>query len=301
MCCGCRARTAETAVYPVIAEALQWVLTPAPAWARQAGYLKELIAIQAQYGRWRRHWAPHLRESKDAVHAAMERCATHRHAMVYGSGPLLDIPLAELAARFETVTLVDVAHLWPARLAARRFANVRLVARDISGVAQGLLEGAAQGADSPPRPQPHLPQDHESVDFLVSANVLSQLAVTPLRFLARHMALSRDEALAFAADIAQAHLRHLRQFNATCCLITDTKREYLSRDGAVHKTEEQLPGITLPPHDRSWDWEIAPLGEISPDYSVRARMLSAAILPGNDGRGRQIGAAGLLDTVWRQA
>ncbi|MEX2616847.1 MAG: hypothetical protein WD767_12200 [Alphaproteobacteria bacterium] len=281
----------------MIAEALQWALTPAPPWARRAGYLGELIAIQAQYGRWRRQWAPHLRESKDAVRAAMEGCATHRHAMIYGSGPLLDIPLAELASRFGTVTLVDVAHLWPARLAARRFPNVRLVARDISGVAQGLLEGAARGASSPPRPQPHLPQDHESVDFLVSANVVSQLAVTPLRFLSRHIVLSRDEALGFAADVVHAHLRHLREFNATCCLITDTKREFLSRDGAVHKTEDQLPGIILPPHDRSWDWEIAPLGEISPDYSVRARMLSAIILPGNDGQERQIGAAARLDTV----
>lgn len=285
----------------MIAEALHWALTPAPAWARRAGYLTELIAIQAQYGRWRRQWAPHLQESKDAIRAAMARCATRRHAMVYGSGPLLDIPLAELAANFEKVTLVDVAHLWPARLAARRYSNVRLVARDISGVAQGLLEGAAQGADGPPRPQPNLPQDHASVDFLVSANVLSQLAVTPLRFLSRHIVLSRDEALRFAADVARAHLAHLRQFDAVCCLITDTRRDFLSRDGAVHKTEEQLPGIVLPAHDRSWDWEIAPPGEISPEYSVRARMLCATILPGNDGQGRQNGAAGRLDTVWRQA
>jgi hypothetical protein len=285
----------------MIAEALQWALTPAPSWARQAGYLRELIAIQAQHGRWRRQWAPHLRESKDAVCAAMAHCATTRHAMIYGSGPLLDIPLPELAARFETVTLVDVAHLWPARLAARRFPNVRLVARDISGVAQGLLEGVARGADSPPRPQPNLPENHASVDFLVSANVLSQLAVTPLRFLSRHNVLSQDGALHFAADLARAHLEHLRRFDAVCCLITDTRREFLSRDGAVQKTEEQLPDIVLPPHDRSWDWEIAPLGEISPEYSVRARMLCATILPGNDGLGRQNGAGGCLDTLWRRA
>ncbi len=281
----------------MIVEALQWALTPAPRWARRAGYLKELIAIQAQHRRWRRQWAPHLLESKNAIRIAMARCATRRHAMIYGSGLLLDIPLAELAAHFEKVTLVDVAHLWQTRLAVRRFSNVTLVERDISGVAHGLLEGAAQGADNPPRPQPNLPQDYGSVDFLVSANILSQLAVTPLRFLARHIALSRDDALRFAAEMAQSHLAHLRQFDAICCLITDTRREILSRDGAVHKTEEQLPGIVLPPCDRLWDWEIAPPGEISPDYSVRARMLSVTILPSNDGQGRQNGAGARLDTV----
>ncbi len=285
----------------MIVEALQWVLTPAPRWARRAGYLRELISIQAQHRRWRRQWAPHLQQSKDAIRIAMARCTTRRHAMVYGSGLLLDIPLAELAACFERVTLVDVAHLWPTRLAVRRFPNVTLVARDISGVADGLLEGAAQGADRPPQPQPKLPQDYSSVDFLVSANVLSQLAVTPLRFLSRHIVLPEEEALRFAADMAQSHLVHLRQFDAICCLVTDTRRETLSRDGAVHNAEEQLPGIQLPPHDCSWDWEIAPRGEISTEYSVRARMLSVTILPQNDGSGRQNGAGGRLDTVWRRA
>jgi hypothetical protein len=285
----------------VIVETLHWALTPVPDWARRAGYLKELIAIRARHRRWRRQWEPHLQASRAAICAAMVGCTRHRHAMVYGSGPLLDIPLADLAAAFDTVTLVDAAHLWPTRLAVRRYPNVRLVERDVSGVVAGLLEGVTKGADTLPVPRPILPRDHETVDFLVSANILSQLALIPLRFLLRYFPLSSDEAAAFSRAVAQAHLAHLERFGGVRCLITDTVQEQIARDGAVQNTASQLSGIILPPHDATWWWDVAPPGEISPDFGIRSRMVAITIPSGNRALERQNGAGPCLDTVPRQA
>ena len=285
----------------MISEGLHWALTPAPDWARRVGYLKELVAIRARHRRWRRQWAPDLHASRTAICAAMAGCTRRRQAMVYGSGPLLDIPLRELAESFETVTLVDAAHLWPTRLAARRYPNVRLVERDVSGVVAGLLEGVPKGADTLPVPRPNLPHDHDTVDFLVSANILSQLALVPLQFLGRYLLLSSDEAADFARAVAEAHLAHLNLFDGARCLITDTRQEQVSRDGAVQNTTSQLPGTILPPHDATWWWDVAPPGELSPNFGVRSRMVSITIPPGNMGLERQIGAGACLDTVPRQA
>jgi hypothetical protein len=263
----------------MLLEALNWVATPAPDWARQAGYLKELIALQARHRRWRTQWAPHHQACRAAIRAAMAQCRTRRHALIYGSGLLNDIPLGELAAAFERVTLVDVAHLWPQRLTAHRYPNVAMIERDISGVALSLLHGVAMGADRLPAPKPKPPEEPAAFDFVVSANLMSQLAVVPLRFLAGRGPLPADAANAYARDIAKAHLDHLNGFEGVRCLIADTKRQIVARDGTVQRTEAQLPGVSLPLHNRSWWWELAPFGEISRNSSLLAHVVAITMLP----------------------
>ena len=300
MCCGFRGRTAERDP-AVIAEALHWALTPAPDWARRAGYLKEIIAIRARHRRWRRQWVPHLQASREAIRTAMAQCKRRRHAMVYGSGSLLDVPLAELAAAFDTVTLVDAAHLWPTRFEVRRFRNVRLAERDISGVVVGLLEGISKGSETLPVPRVNLPQDIDTVDFVVSSNILSQLSLAPLRFLTKYLPPTSEETESFSRAILEAHLDHLDRFAGVRCLITDTVQDLVDSDGAVQKNSLQLPGIILPSHDAAWWWDVAPLGEISPHFAVRSRVVAITVLPGNTVSMRQTRTGACLDTVPRQA
>ena len=104
---------------------MTWLTTPAPQWARQPGYLKELIAIQARYRRYRDSWEPHLHASRTVIIAAVDRCDRRHHAIVYGSGLLLDIPLDTLSRAFARLTLVDAVHLRSTRRLARHFANLR--------------------------------------------------------------------------------------------------------------------------------------------------------------------------------
>ena len=262
----------------MILEALNWVATPASDWARRAGYVKELIATQARHRRWRKQWAPHHQACRAAIRAAMALCRTRRHALIYGSGLLNDIPLGELAAAFDRVTLVDIAHLWPQRLTARRYPNVAMIERDISGVALSLLHGVAMGADRIPAPKPRPPEEYSAFDFVVSANLLSQVAVVPLRFLAQRVPLSADAANAYARDIAKAHLDHLNDFGCVRCLIADTERRIVARDGTVQRTEAQLPGVALPPHNRSWRRELAPFGEIFRTSSIVADVVAITML-----------------------
>ena len=263
----------------MLLEALTWLTTPAPDWARQAGYLKELIAIQARHRRWRNQWAPHLKASCEAIEQAAKHCTRRRQAIVYGSGLLLDIPLATLADRFETVTLVDAVHLRSARRKARHHPNVHCVEADISGVAIGLLLGAAKGADRLPRPKPTTVVERGDVDLVISANLLTQLPVTPCRFISRRLSVPRPELDLYARKIMQAHLDHLARFDAVCCLIAETRIQHVGPDGRILETIDPLHGASLPPAFKSWQWTVALLGEVSRAYTVRNNVAAAITIP----------------------
>jgi hypothetical protein len=66
-----------------------------------------------------------------------------------------------------------------------------------------------------------------------------------------------------AADLAAAHLADLADLPGQVCLLTDTRHRELARDGSVLDETDLLHGVVLPAPDDCWDWEVAPLGEIS--------------------------------------
>ena len=263
----------------MLLEALTWLTTPAPDWARQAGYLKELIAIRARHRRWRDQWAPHLKASRDAIEQAAERCTRRRHAIVYGSGLLLDIPLAALANGFDKVTLVDAVHLRSTRREARRHSNVVFIEADISGVAIGLLLGTAKGADRLPRPAPPPLEEFGTVDLVISANLLTQLSVTPCRLLNRYLNLPQSELDRYAVQIMRAHLDHLNDYNAVVCLIAEFRIEHVGMDRHILESIDPLHGLSLPTAINSWQWTVAPLGEVSRAYTVRNNVAAAITMP----------------------
>lgn len=263
----------------MLLEALTWLTTPAPLWARQAGYLKELIAIQARYRRCRNSWEPHLQASRAAIIAAVDRCDRRHHAIVCGSGLLLDIPLDTLSRAFARVTLVDAVHLRSTRRLARQFTNVPCAETDRSGVAVGLLLGTAKGADQLPGPIAPTVEPPKEIDLVISANVLTQLPVTPLQYLDRHLPLPADDLDLHARAIMQAHLDHLAQLDAVCCLLAETEVAHVAPDGTILESTDPLRGLSLPsPHD-SWHWTVAHLGEVSRNYAIRNHVAAAISMP----------------------
>ncbi len=252
----------------MIYEALTWLTTPAPDWARKGGYLKELIAIQARHRRCRADWASHLDKTREVIRHAIPHCAQRRHVVIYGSGLLLDIPFDSLSEAFDAVTLVDVAHLRATRRKARRHANVTFLEMDIAGVVNGLLLGIAKGADTLPRPVPPTIENKPLVDLVVSANLLSQLPLLPCRFLSQTYDFPEKMLNAYAGAIMQAHLDHIASFNAVQCLIAETETQHVDKRGNVIHTEDSLHGVAFPASERTWQWNIAPRGEVSQAHAV---------------------------------
>lgn len=258
----------------MLAELVEYLLTPCPRYARKLGYLAEAVAIRARHRRCRAAWQSHLDNTRAAILDAASSSPGRRCAMILGSGALLDIPVGQLADMFERVVLADVVHPLAARWRVRRLSNVCLETVDVSGVLETLAReacipktparenaGPSPGASGAPEVLAALIREH-SPDLLVSANILSQLPLLPLRRLKAAGDLSQPELDAFAAGIMAAHIAALADCPGTACLITDTGWRESGR------REASLRGAELPPPERAWTWNIAPRPEVHRDRDI---------------------------------
>lgn len=157
---------------------------------------------------------------------------------------------------FHRVTLVDMVHPLRARWQARGMSNVTFADLDVSGAIADALAGRAPANDSG-RALPDV-LDTLRPDFVISANILSQLPLTPL------LLLDAEDDTALGRRLVQEHLDALQNLACPVCLITDTLRS----DGESEL--DLLYGAALPaPPERSWIWDIAPCPEYEPDRDVR--------------------------------
>ena len=242
----------------MLLEAFQYLITPAGREARRLGHLAASISLWSRAGRCRAAWAEHERRCHAAVEQAIEGLPRRRTVLVLGSGLMRDVDLDGLAASFQQVMLVDLVHLWPLRwrVAGRR--NVELAVSDLAG-ADGLLAGTATQLIDPLvgwRADPE-------IDLVISANMLSQLPLLPIEYVARHR-LIRSKHL--AAEIVRNHLDGLRGFGCRVCLLTDTERITRDRRGEIGERSDLLQGVALPSPPLAWEWTLAPFGEIDGDF-----------------------------------
>jgi hypothetical protein len=248
----------------MLAEWLTYFATPCPPNLKHLGYLHEIIGTRSRHRRCREAWEPHLANTRRMILEAAETAATHRKAVVYGSGWLLDIPLEELAQRFEDIVLVDVLHMNPVKRLAARHPNVRLATADLSGVIGSL------DRDEIPSPIGDLPED--DADLLVSANLLTQLPYLPCEALRRRKPPpAEDEVREFAAAIIRHHLDHLAAAPGTVCLVTEIEHHLYEGKYLIERSDP-LFGVDAGPLHRDWTWSLAPKPEIHRRHDLRCRV-----------------------------
>lgn len=258
----------------MILETLEWLATPAPRPLRDLGYLSELIAIGARHRRCAAAWADHLARSRQVILETAETAPRRRTAVVLGSGRLLDVPLAELAALFQSVVLVDVLHPLPVRWQARQYSNVTLLAQDITGTAEVLHAWRPGQAFPVPRGFDLL--HRKDVDFVVSLNLLSQLGVLPIEWIEKQAGpAGRAAAESFSAALTRTHLDDLARCRARVCLIGDVEWWRAGPDGAVVERASSIDELTAPPAIAEWIWPIAPAPEADPRLSQFRRVIVA--------------------------
>ncbi len=253
----------------MIAELFRYLTTPCPRYVRAMGYLDEQVSIKARHERCRRAWEPHLERTKDVIRAAVRRCAARRKAVIFGSGMLLDVPLAELASAFAQVVLVDVVHPMGA---GWRLANATALAADVTGTAEAVYRLAKRGGEPLPRFAPQMFCDDPEVDLVASVNLLSQLPYIPCKYLSAAGAYTADEITAYGRDVVRAHIDYLRRLPGVVALVCDLERLTVDRTGALVERLSALRGETLPWSGEEWLWDLAPRPEASPIYSYRRRV-----------------------------
>lgn len=220
----------------MLAELLLTLATPAGRAARRAGHLAAAVRLWTRASRAGEAWGPHEANCHAAVRAALARLPAGGSVVVLGSGLVLDVPLADLQARFDRVVLVDAVHLLPVRLQALAWRRTTLVTADLDAPPGGDL--ARFLADLKPA-------------LVISANVLSQIPLSP--------------AVSDPGPAIDRHLAGLAGCGAPVLLMTDLDERRLDRAGREIERLDLLHGRALPPADARWDWLLAPLGDIAAD------------------------------------
>ncbi|MFO1042558.1 MAG: hypothetical protein U0941_12270 [Planctomycetaceae bacterium] len=250
----------------MILELLEYLTTPCSWTARKLGYLNGQIGIKVRHRQCRRAWKSHLEKTRQVIRAAILECPRRRKAVVLGSGLLLDVPLADLAAAFDEVVLVDVVHPISVYLTKVRYRNVRLVRADVTETAVEL----AKVANNPALPLPHAtPQrfcNDTDVDYVVSVNLLSQLPYVPTYYLEK-TTRNEKEVDEYARDLIDRHLDYLQRLPGVVTLITDVAKLKIDNHGEIVERVDILYGATLPWQTIEWTWEHIPLKHVSPEFA----------------------------------
>lgn len=246
----------------MLTEWLTYLAADCPPSVRKLGHLHESIAIRSRYRRCKAAWQPHLENSRSALLESLHACSNFRTALIFGSGLLLDIPLPELASRFENVWLVDIVHLPETRRAVRRYANVRCIFCDVTGFMERLETLSPDNLDLPP-PTSFL--DDPTIDWVASVNLLSQLPLLPLDWLRKHFpGISEARLEEWSMRLMRQHLDYLAAFVAPACLLTDMEQTAYGQSGSVIEQADFATKLGLEYQALAqWRWDIAPPGEIA--------------------------------------
>jgi hypothetical protein len=244
----------------MLAELFLHLTTPAARMTRKLGLVGESVALWARGNRQRRAWGPHHEHCRAVVAEAAAELPQRRKVVILGSGLLRDIPLDLLSRQFEQVLLIDAVHLPQIRLRMRFRPKVMLLTRDLTGVMSWLAEEADERID----PLADLASD-PTVDLVVSANLMSQLAWPVEDWLADHPDRARHLPADLPAQCIAWHFADLRRFHGRVVLLSDVEMIERDRTGAITDRLDLTRGVALPAPDDNWDWPVAPFGEAERD------------------------------------
>jgi hypothetical protein len=224
----------------MILEALEYLTTPCPKWARDMGYLRESIAIRHRARRCRPDWAQHQANTKSAILSVAQEMGHVPEIILLGAGLCLDIPINALSSLTERLTLVDAVRLRGLRLPK----NARYLCMDVEGSATALHAGE--------RPSANPLNGFQGPGLIVSVNLLSQLPLIPCRW-ATEPALQQE--------ILHRHVQSLRDHKGPSLLIADAMRWTLDQAGTVISQDNIAQAAGLPAPSQTWRWPLIPAHE----------------------------------------
>jgi hypothetical protein len=255
---------------------------------RLLGFAETSAGISRTQRENRDGWYEHARRHKAFILDAAARVERPRLAVVLGAGKAYDLPLEDLAQRFERVILIDIDADAMAESSAATVRDAKLRARlelrpmDVTGVAARIARGveeamasenvesrlealcASYRLASPPR------WTDEKADLLVSGMLLSQLGLQPKltakRLFERRFGkipATREARWAacwneLEARLQQDHIDALADHAGLAVLTSDvvhhSSGESWTVIGAV-RLEERLPRSLQVLAGSEWRWE----------------------------------------------
>ncbi len=242
--------------------------------ARKAGLVNEQVAIHFREKRCRNFWFSHRQKCQNLILEQIKNLPQKKRVLILGSGLFHEIPLKKLSDEFHEVVACDVVHLPLARALAKSLPNVKLVSQDLSHWLHKLSNKPISKAGWLNTDVPTFFQEEEW-DFVISANLLSQLPLAPkkvLKKLPKKHEVTESEIEEFSGRIMDQHIEYLRNFKCPTLLLSDFETEVIDPKNQLLDTYPLPIKAHLPVAIKTWTWHIAPLGEVSNEYSLQMKV-----------------------------
>lgn len=243
--------------------------------ARKSGLLHEQIAIHYREKRCRTHWLSHRQKCQNLIIEAVKTTPQKNRVLVLGSGLFHEIPLKKLSDEFKEVVAVDIVHLPQARSLAKSLPNITLVEQDLTQWLYKMKEKPISKAGWLTVDVPTYFQN-KNFDLVISANLLSQLHLAPKRVLEglpKKHHISAEEIELCCQKITDAHIQYLKGFkHSKVLLISDIETYFMDKENKILETHPLKHSSLLPAPEKTWNWHVAPVGEISAEYSLQMKV-----------------------------
>jgi hypothetical protein len=247
----------------MILEWFSYLQTKGTKTAKDWGYIYQNVSLRFRARRCAKAWQSHVDASHQFIRDHFAK-VNPKSVMIIGSGILMEIPIEDLLAKAEKIFLVDLVHSREVRKLAHRYPQVELIERDISSLL-GLLKKGTGPFQLKQIPWKQLPSwDLPKVDWVISANLLSQISL----IISETLPMTTETYDKFARSVRDQHIERLFEQAPHVLLFADFETHYTDRKGERIKTESYEVNLRGLKPDREWVWRIAPFGEASKDYKV---------------------------------
>ena len=247
----------------MILEWFSYLQTKGTQTAKEWGYIYQNVSLRFRARRCAKAWQGHVEASHKLIKDHLEKI-NPSSIMIIGSGILMEIPIEDLLSKAQKIYLVDLVHSNTVRKLARQNPKVALIERDISSLL-GLLKKGTGPFQLKQIPWRQLPSwDLPQVDWVISANLLSQI---PL-MISEVLPMSTETYDKFARSVRDQHIERLLEQAPKVLLFADFETRYIDPSGERIKTEAYDVTLRNLKFDREWLWEISPYGETSKEYKI---------------------------------
>ncbi len=216
-----------------------------------------------------KNWFEHLNNTKSFI-LKSAKGKDGGICLIIGSGWCLDVPFEELSKKFSKVILADIIHPRQIEHKIKRFTNIELLTIDVSGFLESLFN-YKRDKNINKNLYDFLKEQTENSfiekikpDFVVSVNILSQLAYFPVEYIKRHKLASEIDLSLIRKMIEKKHLDILPKGKSV--LTTDYYELEYNFEGKLMIEQDRL-SVVLPKEKivKEWIWDF----DLSGNYYTR--------------------------------
>jgi hypothetical protein len=275
-----------------------------PSYLKSYKQIEELIAIKHRHQRCFTHWKAHLDNTKKFINENIDRDPNifgSSYVLVLGAGLGNDLDLYFLTDNFERVILVDLFFLKSARKKLSFYPNIFFSEFDVTQCMEEILlllqrykndkiaflerlqEFTEQRSNSVNNFKEHpfiKLINNSEIKNIISLNLLSQLSLSFAQLFEQTFKGNYDEKefYFFYKMLIKEHLQlmtYAKKQGKSVLIISDTSKYISDRRGKEMSQESTLYEVSIRQNlpnikqQKNWYWELAPLGEISSNYSLR--------------------------------